>query len=518
MRIGIPIEITEGERRVAVSSETVADLGKLGVTFLVESGAGIGADISDEVFKAAGAEITTDTKAIWSADLVLKVRPPTMHPTLKVHEVDLLKEGGALVTFVYPARNQDLLEKFAARKATVLAMDMVPRISRAQKMDALSSMANIAGYRAMIEAAHQFGRFFTGQITAAGRVPPAKVLVIGAGVAGLAAVGAAKGLGAMVRAFDTRPEVKDQVKSLGAEFLEVELKEDGTGVGGYAKVMSPEFIKAEMELFKKQAAEVDIIITTALVPGTKAPILITKEHVSVMKPGSLIVDMAAEQGGNCELTKPGQIIDVNGVKIVGYTDLASRLPNQASKLYGTNMAHLLKHMEIQKGWNINMEDEIVRGSLVAHQGQITYPPPKPKTDPSAVAKSQTAAKPVVAAEPKKPKSQAANYAVLGVILAAVLLMIGLYAPPAFMAHFTVFVLAIFVGYMLVWNVTPALHTPLMSVTNAISGIIVIGAMLQISGGFGHWTTWVAAAAVFLASINVFGGFLVTRRMLKMFRK
>jgi H+-translocating NAD(P) transhydrogenase subunit alpha len=515
MRIGIPIEILEGERRVAVAPETVADLKKLGVEFLIESGAGAGADISDQAFKAAGAEITSDTKAVWAADLVLKVRPPAMHPTLKVHEVDLLKEGGALVTFVYPARNKELLDRFAARKATVLAMDMVPRISRAQKMDALSSMANIAGYRAMVEAAHQFGRFFTGQITAAGRVPPAKVLVIGAGVAGLAAIGAAKSMGAVVRAFDTRPEVKDQVKSMGAEFLEVDLKEDGTGQGGYAKVMSPEFIKAEMELFKKQAADVDIIVTTALVPGTKAPLLITKEHVSVMKPGSLIVDMAAEQGGNCELTQPGKIVDVNGVKIVGYTDLASRLPNQASKLYGTNMAHLLKHMEIQKGWNINLEDEIVRGSLVAHQGQITWPPPKPKTDPSAVAKTQTAA--VVKTE-KPKKSPAAGYAVLGVLTAAALLMIGLYAPPAFMAHFTVFVLAIFVGYMLVWNVTPALHTPLMSVTNAISGIIVIGAMLQISGGFGHWITWVAAAAVFLASINVFGGFLVTRRMLKMFRK
>jgi NAD(P) transhydrogenase subunit alpha len=442
-----------------------------------------------------------------------------MHPALKVHEVDLLKEGGALVTFVYPARNPELLEKMASRKATVLAMDMVPRISRAQKMDALSSMANIAGYRAMIEAAHQFGRFFTGQITAAGRVPPAKVLVIGAGVAGLAAIGAAKGLGAVVRAFDTRPEVADQVKSMGAEFLEVDIKEDGTGQGGYAKVMSPEFIKAEMALFKKQAAEVDIIITTALVPGTKAPTLITKEHVSVMKPGSLIVDMAAEQGGNCELTQPGRIVDVGGVKIVGYTDLASRLPNQASKLYGTNMAHLLKHMEIQKGWNINMEDEIVRGALVTHQGKITYPPPKPKTDPSAVAKTQTTAAPKpAAAEPAKPKSQAGNYAVIGIIAAALLFAIGRFAPPEFLPHFTVFVLAIFVGYMVVWNVTPALHTPLMSVTNAISGIIVIGAMLQISGGFSHWPTWVAAVAVFLAAINIFGGFLVTRRMLKMFRK
>lgn len=518
MKIGIPAEIVEGERRVAVAPATITELKKLGVEFLVESGAGAEAHFSDAAFKAAGAEITSDARAVWStADVVLKVRPPAMNPKLGVHEVDLLKEGGALVSFVYPARNKELLEQFAARRITALAMDMIPRISRAQKMDALSSMANIAGYRAMVEAANLFGRFFTGQITAAGRVPPAKVMVIGAGVAGLSAIGSAKGLGAIVRAFDTRPEVKDQVKSMGAEFLEVEMKEDGTGVGGYSKVMSPEFIKAEMALFKKQAAEVDIIITTALVPGTKAPILITKEHVSVMKPGSLIVDMAAEQGGNCELTKPGKVVDVNGVKIVGYTDLAARLPNQASKLYGANMAHLLKHMEIQKGWHINMEDEIVRGALVAHQGQITYPPPKLKTDPSAVVKAKSPAAATEAA-PKEEKCPVLRNAVLGFIAAAALTTIGLYAPAAFMAHFTVFVLAVFVGYMVVWNVTPALHTPLMSVTNAISGIIVIGAMLQISGGFGKWTTWVATVAVFLASINIFGGFLVTRRMLKMFRK
>jgi NAD(P) transhydrogenase subunit alpha len=519
MKIGIPIEIMEGESRVAMAPETVAELKKLGIEFLVESGAGALAHFSDESFKKAGAEITTDTKAVWAnTDMVLKVRPPVMNAKLGVHEVDLLKEGGALVSFVYPSRSKDLLEKFAARKATVLAMDMIPRISRAQKMDALSSMGNIAGYRAMVEAANLFGRFFTGQITAAGRVPPAKVMVIGAGVAGLAAIGAAKGMGAIVRAFDTRPEVKDQVKSMGAEFLEVDLKEDGTGVGGYAKTMSPEFIKAEMELFKKQAADVDIIITTALVPGTKAPILITKEHVSVMKPGSLVVDMAAEQGGNCELTQPGKVVDVNGVKIIGYTDLASRLPNQASKLYGTNMSHLLTHMEIQKGVNINLEDEIVRGALVTYQGKVTWPPPKPKTDPSAVAKAQkkTPAKPAAAAEPAKEESSVLRNAVLGIVAAAALIGIGVSAPPAFLAHFTVFVLAIFVGYMVIWNVTPALHTPLMSVTNAISGIIVIGAMLQISGA--GWTSWVATVAVLLASINIFGGFLVTRRMLKMFRK
>ncbi|MCX5794621.1 MAG: Re/Si-specific NAD(P)(+) transhydrogenase subunit alpha [Elusimicrobia bacterium] len=517
MKIGIPTEILEGEQRVAVAPGTVADLKKLGVDFLVESGAGAGAHFSDADYKAAGAEVTADTRAVWSADVVLKVRPPALNVKLGTHEVDLLKEGGALVSFVYPARHKELLDQFAARKVSVLAMDMVPRISRAQKMDALSSMANIAGYRAMVEAAHQFGRFFTGQITAAGRVQPAKVMVIGAGVAGLAALGAAKGLGAIVRAFDTRPDVKDQVISMGGEFLEVSIKEDGTGSGGYSKVMSPEFIKAEMELFMKQAKEVDIIITTALVPGTKAPILLTKEHVHAMKPGSLIVDMAAEQGGNCELTQPGKIVDVNGVKIVGYTDLASRLPNQASKLYGTNLAHLLKHMQVGKGWKIDMEDEIVRGALVAHQGQITYPPPKPKTIIKPVA--STPAKPAPGeAKPAEPECSCARNTVLGVLATAALTGIGLYAPAAFMPHFTVFVLAIFIGYMVVWNVTPALHTPLMSVTNAISGIIVIGAMLQISGGFDRWTTWLAACAVLLASINIFGGFLVTRRMLAMFRK
>ncbi|MCG2726557.1 MAG: Re/Si-specific NAD(P)(+) transhydrogenase subunit alpha [Elusimicrobia bacterium] len=522
MRIGIPAEIFKGESRIAVAPKAVAELKKLGAEIIIESGAGALANFSDEEFKAAGAEITSDTKAVWSTvDVVLKVRGPIMNTKLGVHEVDLLKEGGAIVSFIYPARSKELLEKFKARKITSLAMDMIPRISRAQKMDALSSMANIAGYRAVIEAANLFGRFFTGQITAAGKVPPAKVLVIGAGVAGLAAIGAAKALGAIVRAFDTRPEVKDQVESMGAEFLEVDFKEDGTGAGGYSKIMSPEFIEAEMKLFKKQAADVDIIITTALVPGTKAPILIKAEHVSEMKHGSIIVDMAAEQGGNCELTKPGIVADVNGVKIIGYTDLASRLPNQASNLYGANMVHLLKQMEIQNGWNINIDDEVVRGALVAHKGEITFPPPKPKVDPSAVAQKMATASAksaTVKEEPKEKKCPILTYSVLGILATAIFTMIGLYAPPEFLSHFTVFVIAIFVGYMVVWNVTPALHTPLMSVTNAISGIIVIGAMLQISSGFNSWVTWVATIAVLLASINIFGGFLVTRRMLKMFRK
>ncbi len=521
MKIGIPIEIFKGENRVALSPKSVADLKKLGAEIIVESGAGALAHFSDEEFKKAGAEITTDTKKVWSeVDVVLKVRGPVMNDKLGLHETDLLKEGGSIVSFVYPMRSKELLEKFKARKITSLAMDMIPRISRAQKMDALSSMANIAGYRAVIEAANVFGRFFTGQITAAGKVPPAKVLVIGAGVAGLAAIGAAKALGAIVRAFDTRPEVKDQVESMGAEFLEMDFKEDGTGAGGYSKAMSPEFIAAEMKLFKEQAADVDIIITTALVPGAKAPILIKADHVAAMKQGSIVVDMAAEQGGNCELTQPGIVADVNGVQIIGYTDLASRLPNQASNLYGANMVHLLKQMKIQDGWNVDMEDEVVRGALVAHKGEITFPPPKPKVDPSAVAKkaAATVKQEPVKEEPKKKKCPIFSYSIMGLLTAGLLTMIGLYAPVEFLAHFTVFVIAIFVGYMVVWNVTAALHTPLMSVTNAISGIIIIGAMLQISGGFNNWITWVAAIAILLASINIFGGFLVTRRMLKMFRK
>ncbi|MEF3279676.1 MAG: Re/Si-specific NAD(P)(+) transhydrogenase subunit alpha [Elusimicrobiota bacterium] len=519
MKIGIPREIAEGEQRVAAAPETVKELIKSGIEFIVESKAGVKANFSDDEYKNAGAEIASDAKTVWTnSDIIIKVQPPMINPELGINEIDMFKKGGVLISFIYPARNKELLNKFAQSKATVIAMDMVPRISRAQKMDALSSMANVAGYRAVIEAANIFGRFFTGQITAAGKIPPAKVLVIGAGVAGLAAIGVAKGLGAIVRAFDTRPEVKDQVKSMGAEFLEVDIKEDGTGVGGYAKVMSPEFIKAEMELFKKQAAEVDIIITTALVPGTKAPILLTKEHVYAMKPGSVIVDMAAEQGGNCELTQPKKITEINGVKIIGYTDLPSRMPNLASSLYSANISHLLKHMQIEKGININMEDEIIRGALVTHNGEITYPPPKPKTDPSAVVKAQIKPVEKPKEEPisKTKKTGILRNTILAIISLALLLIIGLMAPKEFLPHFTVFVLAVFVGYMVIWNVTPSLHTPLMSVTNAISGIIIIGAMLQISAN--DWTSWVAAGAALLASINIFGGFLVTQRMLKMFKK
>jgi len=522
MKIGIPAEIHEDENRIAFAPESVAELKKMNIDVIIESGAGEKSGFPDKAYIDAGAFITGNAKELWNAsDIVIKVRPPEMNLKLGVHEADLLKENGSVISLIYPARNKELLEKLATKKITSLAMDMIPRITTAQKMDVLSSMANVAGYRAVIEAAAGFGRFFTGQITAAGKIPPAKVLVIGAGVAGLSALGTARSLGAIVRAFDTRPEVKDQVKSMGAEFLELNFVEDGSGEGGYGKAMSPEFIRAEMELFMEQAREVDIIITTALVPGANAPVLITSEMVHAMKEGSVIVDMAAEQGGNCELTKPGTINIVNGVKIIGYTDLASRLANQASRLYGTNMIHLLKHMKAEEGWNVNMEDDIIRGALVTSNGMIKYPPPK---SPVTACTADSIKKPAeeAPAQEKMPlnvrRSGVLTGTAMTVAVSAFAASIGLYAPPSFLAHFTVFVLAVFVGWMVIWKVTPALHTPLMSVTNAISGIIIIGAMLQISGPISSISTIMAAVAVFAASINIAGGFLVTRRMLRMFRK
>lgn len=522
MKIGIPKEIHPEEKRVAATPETVAWLKKLGFSVAVEAGAGTAAKFSDDAYREEGAEVWEDTRALWSeSDIILKVRAPEPHPTLGVHETELLKEGGTLISFIWPAQNPDLLNMLAARKATVLAMDSVPRVSRAQKLDALSSMANIAGYRAVVEAANHFGRFFTGQITAAGKVPPAKVLIIGAGVAGLAATGAAGSMGAIVRAFDTRPEVKEQVESMGAEFLEVDVKEEGGGAGGYAKVMSPEFIKAEMELFARQAMEVDIIITTALIPGKPAPELITVGMVESMRDGSVIVDLAAEQGGNCALTEPGKVVVKHGVTIIGYTDLPSRLPTQSSQLYGTNLRHLLSDMCKGKDGQltVEMEDEVIRGTTVIKEGDITWPPPPPKIQaaPPPAQRPATPAPPRVDEEkPEKPKRWGTF--VIMALGALVLFGLGTVAPPAFLAHFTVFVLAIFVGYMVIWNVTPALHTPLMSVTNAISGIIVIGALLQIAGPLDSTVTILAGIAILIATINVFGGFLVTQRMLRMFRK
>ena len=510
----------------------VQKLIKLGFAVSVESGAGDAANISDDAYRAAGATIVAGAAQLWAqSDIIFKVRGPTSD------EVGLLREGGTLVSFIWPAQNPELLQQLAARKATVLAMDSVPRISRAQKLDALSSMANIGGYRAVIEAAHEFGRFFTGQITAAGKVPPAKVFVIGAGVAGLAAIGAAAGLGAIVRANDTRPEVADQIKSLGGEFVPVDYVEEGTGVGGYAKVMSEGFQKAQRETFARQAREVDVIITTALIPGKPAPKLITAEMVQSMKPGSIIVDMAAEQGGNCELTEPGQVVVRHGVTIIGYADLPSRLSTQASALYASNLFRLAEELCKAKDgvFNVNMEDEVIRGTTVVNQGVVTWPPPAPKLSAAPVGAKPAAA---VAAATAANKGRghgagapmaARSLTILFAVAAVAFWFIGAYAPAAFLGHFTVFVLGCFVGYMVVWNVTPALHTPLMSVTNAISSIIIIGALVQIAppamtGVAGQGARpdqvirWLAVGGIGLTAINMFGGFAVTQRMLAMFRK
>ncbi len=517
MKVGVPKEVRRGERRVAATPETVGRLVKLGFEVLVEKDAGAGAAFRDADYVAQGATIGADTRQLWQeVDLVLKVQPPEHNPDLNEHEADLLREGGRLISFIFPAKNQELVERLAKRKATVLAIDQVPRITRAQKMDALSSMANIAGYRAVIEAASFYGRFFTGQMTAAGKVPPAKVLVIGAGVAGLAAIGAARGLGAIVRAFDTRAEVREQVQSMGAEFLTVTLQEDGSGGGGYAKEMSKEFIAAEMALFAQQAGDVDIIITTALIPGKPAPVLITEDMVKLMRQGSVVVDMAAESGGNCSLTQPGQVIERHGVTIIGYVDLPSRLAPTASQLYGSNLTHLLADMGGAKSFHIDLEDEVVRGAIVLQDGKLLWPPPRKEAPKPVERKERGPSVPPPA--PKKHEERAG--ASLGVVLAALsaLLLAGAFAPPAFVGHLTVFVLSCFIGWQVVWNVSPALHTPLMSVTNAVSGIILVGGMLQISGPIGSPVVILSAIAVLIATINIAGGFLVTQRMLKMFQR
>jgi NAD(P) transhydrogenase subunit alpha len=523
MRIGIPAEIIAGEKRVATVPEVVEKLIKLGFQVAVESGAGDQANCSDDSYRAAGAEIIDTAAKLWAeSDIVFKVGVPT------TEEVGLLREGGHLIGFIWPAQNPELMQQLAAKKATVLAIDALPRmLSRAQKMDALTSQAGVAGYRAVIEAANAFGRFFNGQITAAGKVPPAKVFIAGAGVAGLAAIGTASGLGAIVRANDTRAEVADQVKSLGGEFVKVDYEEEGGGGGGYAKVMSEGFQQAQREMYAKQAREVDIIITTALIPGKPAPRLITAEMVQSMKPGSVIVDMAAERGGNCELTEPGQAVVKHGVTIVGYTDLNSRLAKQSSTLYGTNLFRLAEELCKTKDGviNVNMEDDAVRGLTVIKDGVITWPAPAPK-----MPAPKPAAKPVAAPAAKGhgaagAPASAGKIITIFSVAALLFLLIGAYAPAEFLGHFTVFVLACFVGYMVVWNVTPALHTPLMSVTNAISSIIAIGALVQIAPpttlGLDRpedWIRWLAVAGIALTAVNMFGGFAVTKRMLSMFRK
>ncbi|MCB1600506.1 MAG: Re/Si-specific NAD(P)(+) transhydrogenase subunit alpha [Lysobacterales bacterium] len=516
LTIGVPREVTAGEKRVATVPEVVEKLIKLGFQVAVESGAGEGANCSDDSYSAAGARIIPDPARLWAeSDIVFKVGVPT------TEEVGLLREGGTLIGFIWPAQNPELMQQLSARKATVLAIDCLPRmLSRAQKMDALTSQAGVAGYRAVIEAANAFGRFFNGQITAAGKVPPAKVFIAGAGVAGLAAIGTAAGLGAIVRANDTRAEVADQVVSLGGEFVKVDYEEEGSGGGGYAKVMSEGFQKAQREMYAKQAKEVDIIITTALIPGKPAPRLITAEMVQSMKPGSVIVDMAAERGGNCELTEPGQAVVKHGVTIVGYTDLTSRLAKQSSTLYANNLFRLSEELCKTKDGviDVNMDDDAIRGLTVIKNGEVTWPPPAPKL-PAATPAAKPAA-PVQKksgghGKPSEPAS-ATRTAVMFLVGAVIFGLIGYGAPSAFLAHFTVFVLACFVGYMVVWNVTPALHTPLMSVTNAISSIIAIGALIQV--GPEGWIRWLAVAAIALTAVNMFGGFAVTQRMLQMFHK
>jgi H+-translocating NAD(P) transhydrogenase subunit alpha len=525
-RIGVPREIFPGEKRVATVPDVVTKLVKLGFDVVVETGAGELADLSDEAYREAGASIAGSATELWnSADIVFKVRPPAPD------EVALMHVGQTLIGFIWPAQNPELMQLLAAKQVTALSIDALPRtLSRAQKMDALTSMAGVSGYRAVVEAANAFGRFFNGQITAAGKVPPAKVFIAGAGVAGLAAIGAAASLGAIVRANDTRAEVADQVVSLGGEFVKVDYEEEGSGGGGYAKVMSEAFQAAQREMYAKQAREVDIIITTALIPGKPAPKLITAEMVRSMKPGSVIVDMAAEQGGNCELTEPGKAVVKHGVTIVGYTDLASRMARQSSTLYGTNLFRLTEELCKTKDGviNVNMQDDAIRGLTVVKDGEITWPAPPIAAAPKPPAKAASAMPKAPAhghgpGEPMSAQSLAIVFGVGAVLFA----LVGLYAPASFLSHFTVFVLACFVGYMVVWNVTPSLHTPLMSVTNAISSIIAIGALIQVAppldaaGAADRPNTLILGCAVLalvLTAINMFGGFAVTRRMLAMFRK
>lgn len=515
MQIGVPKEILAGETRVAASPKSVEQLLKLGFEVNVEAGAGELASFDDAAFEAAGAKIVT-TEQVWESDLILKVNAPLSDE--EHDEIALLKDGASLISFIWPAQNPELMEKLSSKNINVMAMDAVPRISRAQALDALSSMANIAGYRAVVEAAHEFGRFFTGQITAAGKVPPAKVLVAGAGVAGLAAIGAAGSLGAIVRAFDVRPEVKEQVQSMGAEFLEVDFKENSGSGDGYAKEMSDEFNKKAAELYAEQAKDVDIIITTALIPGRPAPKLITKEMVDSMKAGSVIVDLAAANGGNCEYTVADKVITTdNGVKIVGYTDMVGRLPTQSSQLYATNIVNLLKLLSKEKDGNINIdfEDVVLRGVTVVKEGEVTWPAPPIQVSAQP---EQKQAQPQAKPEPKVEEPTSPVKKIVGLVAAVGAFgWIASVAPAAFLSHFTVFVLACVVGYYVVWNVTHALHTPLMSVTNAISGIIVVGALLQIGQGNGV-VSFLSFIAVLIASINIFGGFTVTKRMLEMFRK
>ena len=522
MKIGAPKEILEGENRVAMTPASAKDLQKLGYECVIESGAGANAGFSDAMYEAAGVEVVKTAAALFkAADIVAKVRIPTDA------ELKRLRKDQTLITFFNPGANEEGLKLAAEKGASVIAMEMVPRISRAQKMDALSSMANIAGYRAVIEAGNNFGRFFTGQVTAAGKVPPAKVLIVGAGVAGLAAIGTSTSLGAITLAFDVRPEVAEQVESMGAEFVYLDFEEeqqDGAATGGYASVQSEEFRNAQLKKFRELAPEVDIVITTALIPNREAPELWTEDMVQAMKPGSVIVDLAAEKGGNCKLTvKDEKIVTENGVTIIGYTDFPSRMAAQASTLYATNIRHMMADLTPEKDGvvNHNMEDDVIRSSTVTHQGEITFPPPPLKVQAIA-AKSQEKPKELTPEEKKAQeaaafKAQTKQQAILLGVGGALMLIAGLFAPASFMQHFIVFVLSVFIGFQVIWNVAHSLHTPLMAVTNAISSIIILGALMQIGSG-SALVIILAALSVFMAGINIFGGFLVTRRMLAMFQK
>ena len=519
MKIGSPKEIYKGENRIAMTPESAKQLQKLGYECIIETGAGNNSNFSDKNFKDAGVKVVKNSDQLWKeSDIILKVRGPV------ATEVTKMRSGQQIISFIWPGQNKSLLESLKKKKVTVQAMDMIPRISRAQKMDALSSMANIAGYRAVIEASNQFGRFFTGQITAAGKVPPAKVLVIGAGVAGLAAIGTAQSMGAIVRAFDVRPEVAEQIESMGAEFLMLDFETDGSGEGGYAKPASKEFIKKEMELFRSQAPEIDIVITTALIPGMPAPKLWPKEMVDLMKPGSVIVDLAAEQGGNCDVTVPDKMIETkNKVRVIGFTDLPSRMATQASTLYSTNTRHMMDDLTPNKDGIpfINMDDDVIRGATVVYNGEITFPPPKPKI--AAIAKHineniKVKTPEELTQEKINAERKAGITQVVSLVIGACLTwLIGMYAPADFMQHFIVFILSCFVGFQVIWKVSHALHTPLMAITNAISGIIILGALLQMETA-NNIVSVLALISIFIATINIVGGFMVTKRMLAMFQR
>jgi NAD(P) transhydrogenase subunit alpha len=523
VKIGTPKEVFEGERRVAMTPDSALQIQKLGHECLIETGAGLASGFDDASYAAAGVEVVKTAAALWkAADVVAKVRAPDDA------EMKRLREGQTLISFFSPVGDEAKMQAAAKKGATVVAMEMIPRISRAQKMDALSSMANIAGYRAVIEAGNNFGRFFTGQITAAGKVPPAKVLIVGAGVAGLAAIGTATSLGAITYAFDVRPEVAEQVESMGAQFVYLDFEEaqqDGAATGGYASVSSPEFREAQLAKFRELAPDIDIVITTALIPNREAPEIWTADMVAAMKPGSVIVDLAAEKGGNCKQTVMDEkIVTENGVTIIGYTDFPSRMGTQASTLYSTNIRHLLTDLTPAKDGviNHNMEDDVIRGATIAHASEVTFPPPPPKVAAIA-AKPQKPAPKALTLEEKRAaeivafKAQTKNQVILLGVGGALLLGIGLVAPASFMQHFIVFVLSIFIGFQVIWGVAHSLHTPLMAITNAISSIIILGALMQIGSG-SALVVILAALSVFMCGINIFGGFLVTRRMLAMFQK